>query len=239
MADVLITQPQDDEIVLSLITQKMVTHDTVRLQITVSAQRGPETDEKTLRTQIAAALRNFINADWRYIGVSRNRGQTRFENVVVTAIARVPEAENKDLVERASAVSKPGLELVNPIAAYALPFDEVRRINSDLRLALVKLADEECGKHNDAQAARRYRVGLIEFADTPRIQGLGGDFTGQFSSANNMRASSAYAGTTYPGSTTAGVGEVDTEEGAKDLGVSERFWVAAQVTLRAARPTTS
>ncbi len=226
------TQPQEDEIVISLTEHKTITHDTVRINLQVNAQRDDKTDETKFRANILTVLNKFIRAQWRFTAVHRQRGQTRFEQVTVHAVTRVPEAENKQLVERANAASEQGLELVSPTAIYALPTEKVREINRGLRIALAKQAEVECAEYN-AIGSRSYRVALIEFADTPRLQASGATAAMYGSVANNTRASNAYAAS--PGGGGGGVQEPDVEEGAPELGVSERFWVAAQVTLRANR----
>jgi len=225
--------PPDDEIVLSLVEQKMVTHETVRITVQVVAQRATNASEDEMRFKIKDALQRFINADWRFTNVARQRGQTRFEQITVQALARVPERENVQLNERADNVSEQGLELISPTATYSLPFDKVQEINRDLRLALAKQAQAECDAYNAQKPGRTYRVGLIEFADTPRLN------AGQ--TAQNLRAGNAYRNSAispsvYAVAQTAGLDEDEPDEGAPDLGVTERFWVAAQVTLKADRP---
>jgi hypothetical protein len=216
-----IPQQEEDEIVLSLVENKMITHESVRITVTVNAQRDDATSEEAMRTNIKAALRKFVNAEWRFLGVGRQRGKTRFEDVTVSAVARVPESENKQLLDRTNAVSIQGLELTNPVAAYALPFDKVQEVNRELRVALVEQARNECEEYNKNKSGNKYRVASIEFADTPR-QGGG------------MRASGVYASNIVPsGSGGQAGGVVDEIEGSPDLGVTERFLVSAQVILRA------
>ncbi len=231
------TELQEDEIVISLTEHKTIVHDTVRINVQVNAQRDENTNESQLRELIRSALDRFIlGADWRFTSVQRQRGATRFEQVIVYAVTRVTESENKQLVERANAASVPGMELVGPSASYALPTERVRQINRELRIALVKQAHMECAEYNTDRPGhlRHYRVALVEFADTPRLQINGGTAAMYGSSANNARASSVYSvSTSSPHG--GGVQEPDLEEGAADLAVSERFWVAAQVTLRAKR----
>lgn len=224
---VLVSKP-DDEIVISLVEQKMVVHETVRINVTVAAQRDENTNEDDLRKSVKAALRKFINTEWRFISVGRQRGRSRFEDVVVQAIARVPESENVQLAERADAVSTPTVQLIQPAATYALPFDKVQEINQGLRAALVEQAAKELALYNKVGRGT-YRIGEIVFADTPRASG----------GAQNMRAGRAYSNNATVSAASGqysatGGGEPDTEEGAPDLGVTERFWVAAQVTFRSA-----
>jgi hypothetical protein len=227
---IITTPPQEDEIVLSLIEQKTVTHDTVRINVTVAAQRDAETDETELRQRIRAVLRKFIEGEWRFTGVQRLQGQTRFEIVNVQAVVRASESENRQLAERAKAVSQQGLELVNPLATYALPVAKVREINRDLRVALAAQAAAECALYNkNVRPSGLYRVAVIEFADTWRLNA-----PSALGAAQTIRASSAYATANNVYTPSGGSGaEPDVEEGGADLGVSERFWVAAQVTLRA------
>lgn len=224
---VLVNNPED-EIVLSLVEQRMITHETVRIMVQVNAQRDEKTDEATMRASIKTILSKFIDADWRFTSVQRNKGQSRFENVVVQAIARVPEAQNVQLHELAAAASAADIQLINPVAQYALPFDEVQAINLSLRLALFARARMECAEYNKI-GENTYRLGEVVFADTPKAA----------SASQNMRAGNAYAHGQFSNSNAiasgGGYGDDENEgadEGAPDLGVTERFWVAAQVTLR-------
>ena len=232
------TRPEEDEIVISLTEHKSILHDTVRINVTINAQRDEKTKEADFRTKIKAVLSKFIpNTEWRYTAVHRQKGQTRFEQVIINAVTRVPEAENIQLTERANVASEQGMEVVNPQANFAFPTDKIREINSELRVALAKQAEKECAEYNKIRDGKPpYRVALIEFADTPRLQALGGM---SMYAASNMRASNAYmAAAPAPGAPGGGgVQEPDVEEGASDLGVQERFWVAAQVTLRAPQPS--
>lgn len=217
---------RDDEIILSLVEQKAVLHDTVRIAVTVNAQRDVTTNEADMRTAIKATLQRFIQTDWRFIGVQRSRGQSRFEIVTVSAIARVPESENVQLIERANAAATTEIQLTGPVASYSLPFDKVQEINRDLRVALVAQARAECERLNKGNTGSQYRVGEIIFADTPVASGR----------AQNMRAGQTYANASASAymASSSGPGEGDEgDEGAPDLGVTERFWVAAQVTMRA------
>lgn len=227
-SDYIFPPPVDDEIILSLVEQKHVVHETVRITVTVSAQRDEKTNEADLRRSIRAALRAFINTEsWRFLGVQRQRGQSRFEQVIVAAIARVPESENVQLSEKADAASTPELQLLNAQATYALPFDQVQAINRELRVKLVERAKAECALYNEGRpGGTEYRLGEVLFADTPRAA----------AGAQDMRAGRAYAAAAAGGqySNAPGGGAEDAaEEGAPDLGVTERFWVAAQVTLKA------
>jgi hypothetical protein len=234
---VIIQTPTDqDEIVISLTEHKSVTHDTVRINVTVNAQRDSTASETDFRNKIRAVLGNFIpSAEWRFTSVNRQRGQTRFEQVVVSAVTRVKESENVQLAERANSASEQGMEIVGPQAHFAFTTERVREINRELRIALVKQAQEECNEYNKSRGDYPpYRVALIEFADTPRLRAAG-DTSGMYAT-QNLRASAAYAQSNAAGSAGGGgVTEPDVEEGSSELGVQERFWVAAQVILRANR----
>jgi hypothetical protein len=227
--------PQEDEIVISLVDQKLIVHDTVRIQITVVAQRDPETPEETVRSNIRQALGRFIPANWRFASVTRNRGPTRFEQVSVVAVCRATESENQQLDERAARVSTTDIQLMNPQASFALPFEEVQKVNRELRIKLTKQAKAECDAYNAAGLGTTYRIGEIVFADTPRAGGAADMRAGTAYARQNV-AQMAYAGATAPGAP-GGVDLDVADTGPSDLGVTERFWVAAQVTLRANKTT--
>src|ERR1044071_3850993 len=154
---VIIQTPTDqDEIVISLTEHKSVTHDTVRINVTVNAQRDSTASETDFRNKIRAVLGNFIpSAEWRFTSVNRQRGQTRFEQVVVSAVTRVKESENVQLAERANSASEQGMEIVGPQAHFACTTERVREINRELRIALVKQAQEECNEYNKSRGDYR------------------------------------------------------------------------------------
>lgn len=235
MESVVVNVPADDEIVLSLVDQKLIVHSTVRIQISVVAQRDPETPEDTIRNTIRQALDKFISANWRFASVTRNRGPTRFEQVNVIAVCRAPEAENQQLDERASRVSTTDVQLMGPQASFALPFDEVQEANRELRIKLVKKAKAECDAYNAVNLGRTYRIGEIIFADTPRAAGAADMRAGNtYARQTNMAmANMAYTSASQGGAPPGGVDLDVADTGPSDLGVTERYWVAAQVTLRA------
>jgi hypothetical protein len=219
--------PQDDEIVLNLVDQELIVHKTVRIQVQVIALRDPNTKEEEMRAKIKTALQQFVAADWRFAKVTRSRTQTRFEQIAVAAVCRAPESEHVQLDERAAMISTTDIQLIGPVGSYALPFEEVQAVNQRLRVKLTKQAQAECKAHSEAVGIE-YRIGSIVFSDTPRGGGM----------AANMRAGSTYAANTAHMQYNAPTGAVDLEAadtGATDLAETERYWVAAEVTLRASR----
>lgn len=236
MESLTINVPTGDEIVLSLTEQQTVVHETVRIAVSVGAERDRGTSEKVLRQSIKDTLRQFIDTEWRFARIERSRGTAGFEKITATAVCRAVESENVQLDERAEACSTTQVRLVGPLASYALPFDQVQKINSDLRVKLAKQAARECAAYNSANlGADLYRVGLIEFSDTLRAGGA--------QAAQQMRAGNSY-GNNLAASAYIGVTAETPEEaldaadtGSTDLGVTERYRVYAQVTLRSNRPS--
>lgn len=140
-------QPIQDDITIVLRAQKIIEHKEVRVNVAVSAQVDPATSENDFRSELQSTLKKFIAADWKLQSIQRAKGN-RYETVTVYATARVPEAENYRLQERATEVSRIGFELVNPTVDYSLTFDEVQKINADLRATLVTDALTEVNTMN-------------------------------------------------------------------------------------------
>jgi hypothetical protein len=116
--------------------------------VSISAQVDPAQSEADFREEIHSTLRKFIDSDWKIQSIQRSKG-TKYENVYVTATARVPEKENHHLNERANELTRIGFELINPTVDYALNFDEVQSVNAKLRLSLLQQALAETTAIND------------------------------------------------------------------------------------------
>jgi hypothetical protein len=146
-----------DDITLVLQAQKIIVHDTVRVNVSISAQVDPTQAESEFRGEIQKTLRKFIEADWKIQAIHRSKGTSKYEMVTVQATARVPERENYQLTDRANAVSRIGFELLAPTVDYSLSFDEIQKINRELRLSLINQALEECRAITDAYTKAGYK----------------------------------------------------------------------------------
>lgn len=137
-----------DDITIFLQAQEVIVHETVRVGVSISAQVDPTQSEAGFRDEIHSTLRKFIDSDWKIQAIQRSKG-SKYENVYVTATARVAEKENHHLNERANELTRIGFELINPTVDYALTFDEVQSVNAKLRLDLLQQALAETTAINE------------------------------------------------------------------------------------------
>lgn len=235
-------QPRiQDDITVVLQAQKTVVHETVRINVHISAQIDPSQPESAFRAEVHSTLKRFIDTDWKIQNIQRNTGN-QFENVYVQATARVLEKENYQLNDRAKKVSKVAFEVINPTADYSLTFDEIQQVNTDLRLILLRKAIAECVSYNsafkDASGHRtvRYRVASSRFDNGSNQQ--------QNHKMLNVNAMMVNASASPTGGSV-GIGaipygnevqdegsEVVTDE-TTDFNVNTRFWMTGTFVLRA------
>lgn len=228
-----------DEITITLKAQKIVVHETVRVNVTINAQVDPEQSESGFRTEIHSSLRKFIDTEWKIQSIQRFKGTGKFEQVTVMATARVPEHENSKLVERANAITRMGFELSNPTVDYSLTFDEVQEVNRELRQILFLNAIEECHSYNttliktNMGGYANFRVSDSQFNT--------GNLHQNISKAFNNAYNVASMGATVP---VGGAGAFTDQEtdacspgdgGSSDLNVSTRFEMTGTFILRAVR----
>lgn len=228
--------PYQDEITITLQTQKTITHETVRISVTVQAQVAPDQSETDFRKQVQRTLREFVPGEWKIQSVQRGKGN-QFENVIVRAIVRVSEKEDYQLEARATKVSKIGFELVGPRAEYELTFDEIQAVNAELRLTLIKQALSECDNFNEAFAdagynETEYRISSTRF-DAGNVMNMANN---RMPIAHAMIASSAspspMGGGMMP--TYQDFEEGVESDGSQDMGVTTRFSMVGTFVLRSA-----
>lgn len=237
-----IEQKIQDDITISLKTQKIIVHDTVRVNVGITAQVDPTNSEGDFRNEIQSTLKKFVDTDWKIQSIQRSKG-TRYENVHVQATARVPESENHQLQERATSLSRIGFELVNPSVDYSLTFDEIQAVNEELRITLFKNALVECASYNEALKEAKHKVdslsrgtSLVQYRISSSRFDLGDNY-GASNSTQPMHLQAMMATVSHMG---AGVnaGYQDDEfadddtDAAMDLNVSTRFSMTGTFVLR-------
>lgn len=126
-----------------LTAEETVINETVKVIATVEALVHNEQSEASLRGEIHEKLRRFISAEWQFSNVNRSSDKTGVERVSLTATTRVSETENYDLDGRARAVSRPGLSISRVQVDLSVPQAKIDEANRNLRIKLLKLANEE------------------------------------------------------------------------------------------------
>lgn len=239
-------QPRiQDDITIQLQVQKTVTHENVRISVSVQAQVDPEQTDADFRKEIHRTLRKFVPGEWKIQNISRQKGN-QFETVWVNAVVRASDKEDYQLESRAAKVSRIGFELVNPRAEYELTFDEVQAVNQELRLMLLTQALAECKAINQAIkesgfTGQKYRISSSRFDGG--MQAGGNNNRRNFANAPMIAASMAASALPLPSGqynvsmndVVASSSEDDasgTDEGSDDIGVSSRFSMTGVFVLR-------
>jgi hypothetical protein len=224
-----------DDITIVLQTQKIVVHETVRINVAIQAQVHPDQSETEFRKQVHSTLRQFIKGDWKIQSIQRQKGN-QFEGVTVRATVRVSEKEDHQLESRAAKVSKIGFELVSPNSEYELTFDEIQAVNAELRLSLVNQALAECSKYNAAfkdagYGSLKYRISSTRF-DNGNVMNAGNRQNFNMMIAASANATMASSNQYQPEMMEDLGLEEAAEEGSTDMGVSTRFSMIGTFVLR-------
>lgn len=228
-----------DDIQLVLQAQKIIVHETVRVNVSISAQVDPTQGENEFRGEIQKTLRNFIDGDWKIQSIQRSKGTGKYEIVYVQATARVPERENYQLIDRANAVSRIGFELVGPVVDYNLGFDDIQKINQELRLTLINDALTECNTISEAytnagfsrRAGNDYRVSSVRF-DNGNNQQVTPGVRAYTASMNVTAPIGATMGAPIPMQSYEDESGGSAPEEPLDVNVSTRFSMIGYFTLR-------
>jgi hypothetical protein len=166
-ASVVIDEPHlIDTLRFRVQVEKSLAQETVRISVRVLAiVRGSDRDSDALERRIHAALGDFIAAPWRLSRIERKAEAAGYERVLLNAMTRVPAAENHNLVERASAASREGLKLDEPVVSYGLSSDKIGEVVDELRLAALARVQTQVEKIN-RQTGRAWRIGDVLFGAT-------------------------------------------------------------------------
>jgi hypothetical protein len=241
-----------DDVTLVLRAQKVIVHETVRVNVNIKAQVENETNEADFRQAVQATLKSFIDTEWKIQNVHRSKGSSRYEDVFVQATARVSEKENHQLQERAAKLSRIGFEVINPSVDYNLTFDEIDQVNRELRLELFRQVLTETNEINKvfaelAQGSPKshFRVSSTRFADGSEQESASNRFLNAPVHAMMATAAPLIRDMAMPYSGNAigsGASNYDDEdeffdmedadEGSADLNVSTRFTMVGTFILR-------
>ncbi len=202
----------DDTLRYRAIAQRTLTQETLCARINVTLLVSvTQTDQAELHRQIRDALNRFMpEVDWVFSTLYREGNRTvGFEQINLTASARIPCAQNFNLHERARYASREGLTLSNATVDYSLPFSLVNSVVHELRgeilsKVLIDIADFE------RQTGRKWRIGDVEFGGNGR--------------SNEYTAKGAQRSNGY---------ENLFDEESEGLTGAERISLVAEITLRA------
>jgi len=168
------TNPVQDTISFALVAEETVINTTVKLTATISCIVTPDMTEAKLKEGIRAMMKMFISetqgADgkksavtWQFANLNRTTHASGMEQADLTATARVHESDNYSLEMRARAVSQEGMTITNVAADTTPPQHMIEAAESELRIKLLKKAQTELTKINEATAPLTYRLGNINY----------------------------------------------------------------------------
>ena len=205
-----LTRP-DDTLRYRAIAQRTLAQDIVRVSVQVALLvSAAQKDQAVLIRQIRDALNRFIpNVEWGMSALQRGGNPTvGYEQINVTATARIPSAQNFNLNDRAWRASQEGLTLSSVFADGSLPASQVTEVVDELRANIVKKVMFDLSDF-EAQTGRKWRIGEIEF-------GVGGE--GGTRTAKGASRSEGYEGLFDPDG--------------EGLTGAERISLVAEITLR-------
>jgi hypothetical protein len=217
MSEQIFLTSQGDSLRYRVIAQRTVTQETVSVTINVTLLvSANQTNQATLQRLVRDALNHFIpKSEWVFSTLYRDANAVvGYEQVTITASARIPSSQNYNLRERARLASREGLTLSQPNVNYNLPVAQVNRVVHELRGEIVAGVLREIDIF-DRQTGRKWRIGDIEF-------GIG--------DRNEMHtAKGAHRSTGY---------EDLLDSDGEGLSGAERISLVAEVCLRADKETT-
>lgn len=203
---------QDDSLRYRVIAQRTLSQETVSVTISVTLLvSANQTNQASLQRLVRDALTHFIpKSEWVFSTLYRDANAVvGYEQVSITASARIPSSQNYNLRERARLASREGLTLSQSNVNYNLPVSQVNRVVHELRGEIVASVLREIEEF-DRQTGRKWRIGEIEF-------GIG-------SRNDDRTAKSAQRSTGY---------EDMLDPDSEGLSGAERISLVAEVCLRA------
>lgn len=184
------------------------------LQVSVAMLvKSTETDQDSVESSVAAALKDFVDTTWVFLSLRREADTAGFERVNLDAVARVPTSELHNLRHRVRQASRDGIDLGTPTVSYRLPEERINVLQSGLRLKVIEEIKRQQAILEQA-TGRSWRIGGVDFG----IKKLDSEDGEHRISKGGYRAA---ASEMFEGGGMAG---------------AERFTLVAEVTLKS-RPT--
>jgi len=155
-----------DTILFELTEEGAVTNKTIKVTAVLAGHLMPDAAEQQLWTNIRDTLGRFIaKVEWQYSDTQRSADPSGGERITITATTRAPIAENRALDQRSRDAGRVGLMISHFDVDNSPPLEDVRTAERKLRLAVLKLAEEEAEAASH-QTGRTYRVGSVNFVRT-------------------------------------------------------------------------
>lgn len=204
---------EHDEIVYRLAAQRLARQREARVTVPVELLASAEgTDLPQARERVQATLKNLLDTEWVLSRFEHEGEAAGYEQLRVTAVARVPAEQTGGLAERARRASVQGVSLGTPGVDYRVLPSVLARMAHELRREIIEQVQAQLADFS-AWTGRTWRIGRLTF-------GQAGS-TGQRTAKGVYRSEGDLDEDTAPEATTVSVGG------------AERVQLVAEVVLRA------
>jgi hypothetical protein len=152
----------DDTLSLSLSAEDWVSTKTARTVINVNAAVSSDNAGST-RELMLKAVQLLAEGQWRVTSFNRSQTDTGLESWFAQFEARLPEASLGGLNEKATKLSKPGVQLTVGQIDFTPTLEETEAVRANLRKMLMDKVNAELKAVNTAFPGRDFRVSEISF----------------------------------------------------------------------------
>lgn len=164
MAQVSRAQYDDDSVTLSLSAESWVESATARVTVSINAA-FPGAEAGDARARMLAAVETLAKPEdgWRFVQFNRDSDASGLERWSAVAEARLPEAALGGLADKATAASKPGMQVAVANIDFTPTPEELEKARAALRAQIYAKAETERQSLNSALKGREFRVATINF----------------------------------------------------------------------------
>jgi hypothetical protein len=152
----------DDTLSLSLSAEDWVSTKTARTVINVNAAVSSDNAGST-RDAMLKAVQQLAEGQWRVTSFNRSQTDTGLESWFAQFEARLPESSLGGLNEKATKLSKPGMQLNVGQIDFSPTLEETEAVKTSLRKQLMDKVNAELKAVNAAFPGRDFRVSEISF----------------------------------------------------------------------------
>ncbi|WP_445680273.1 hypothetical protein [Radicibacter daui] len=164
MAQVSRAQYDDDSVTLSLSAESWVESATARVTVSINAA-FPGAEAGDARARMLAAVETLAKPEdgWRFVQFNRDSDASGLERWSAVAEARLPESALGGLADKATAASKPGMQVAVANTDFTPTPEEMEKARASLRAEIYAKAEKERQTLNDALPGRQFRVATLNF----------------------------------------------------------------------------
>jgi hypothetical protein len=152
----------DDTVAFDLSADDWVSTKTARVTIDVEAAVNAS-NEGTTRDDMIKSVNSVAKGDWRLIGFNRAQDNTGLERWSATFEARLPESALNGIQDTAKKAGHAGMQLTVNQIDFSPTLDETETVRANLRLKLIKEANDQLTTLNATLPGRNYRLSGLSF----------------------------------------------------------------------------